>query len=184
MLWVGFIFWNPSVLGSRFYESDTQPTLSHKVSSQGGRCCTSASIWLTSIQRLRCNLLKKLIFFKFNLNSVSTCNWTSDSPSLTPPQRYSGNTHWGCSYSESNQSRLFWVFESPSGNGPLRFVRCWMMGVLKMNGNIIYCIHEALAAYIEFNVKSYVGLASFILPLPSDVGVSIQCSSRYNFSPL
>ena len=56
--------------------------------------------------------------YTFNLNSVSTCNWTSNSPSLTPPQRYSGNTHWGYSYSEWTQSRLFWGFESPSGNGP------------------------------------------------------------------
>ena len=53
----------------------------------------------------RCYLLKNGILFKFNLNWVSTCNWSSDSPSRTSTQRYySGNTHWGCSNSESTNA--------------------------------------------------------------------------------
>ena len=34
---------------------------------------------------------------------------------LSRPQIYSGNTHWDA----ATQSRLFWVFDSPSVNGPL-----------------------------------------------------------------
>ena len=109
MLRVGLIFCYPSVLGSRFCESDAQQTLRRQraVKAGGVALCTVwhvATYWRNVVtyftDMTRCNLLKNCIFLRFNLNYVSTCNLTSDSPSLTPPQRYSGNTDMGYSYSE------------------------------------------------------------------------------------
>ena len=48
-----------------------------------------------------------LIQFKLSFYLQLNFRLTVNPP---PPQRYSGNTHWGCSDSESTQSRLFWVF--------------------------------------------------------------------------
>ena len=118
MLWVEFIFWYPSVLGSRFCETDAQLTFRRKRAVKAVGVALLQASMVTSNQSARWNLLKNGIFFKLNLNQVSTCNWASDSPSLTLPQRYSGNNHWGRSYSELTQSRLFWYFEIPSGKGP------------------------------------------------------------------